>query len=164
MTRIWKSLVACLLVSALVILPAIGMAADYELFWDPNCNADTDLEGYYIYYKEDASVVADPSGAIDLYVALTDIDFDPDNPSLLIADLLDDVRYCFSVTAWYGDEESSMSNEVCGINGAYAPDPDPGSGIIPDPDTDPTPGQNPDTDGASGGGSSSGGCFIGSLR
>jgi hypothetical protein len=141
------------------------MAADFELLWDPNCNADTDLEGYFIYYKQDASVVADPSGAIDLYVTLTDIDFDPDNPSLLIADLLDDVRYCFAVTAWYGDEESGMSNEVCGINGAY----DPGQGMNPDsdsddPDPDSSPGLNPDAGGSSSSGSSSGGCFIGSLR
>jgi hypothetical protein len=100
-------------------------------------------------------------------VALTDIDFDPDNPSYLIPDLLDDVRYCFAVTAWYGDEESDMSNEVCGINGAYAPNPEPGSGINPDRDTDlrpdPSPGLNPDAGGASSS-SSSGGCFIGSLR
>jgi hypothetical protein len=188
MKRIWRTLVLCFYVSSLVILPAIGMAADFELFWDPNCNADADLEGYYIYYKEDASVVDDPSGAIDLYVALTDIDFDPDNPSYLIAGLLDDVRYCFAVTAWYGDEESDMSNEVCGINGTYAsdpnpdpdpdpepdpepnPDPDPGPGINPDPDPgeaptpDPSPGQNPDTGGTSSGSGSSGGCFIGSLK
>jgi hypothetical protein len=58
-------------------------------------------------------------------VALTDIDFDPDNPGYLIAGLLDDVRYCFAVTAWYGDEESDMSNEVCGVNGAYASATDP---------------------------------------
>jgi hypothetical protein len=141
------------------------MAADFELFWDPNCNEDADLEGYFIYYKQDASVVADPDGAIDLYVALTDIDFDPDNPSLLIADLLDDERYCFAVTAWYGDEESGMSNEVCGINGVY----DPGQGINPDPDSDdpdadPTPGLNPDAGSSSSGSSSSGGCFVGSLK
>jgi hypothetical protein len=178
MKRILKNLTVCLLVSAFVILPSIGTAADFELFWDPNCNADADLEGYFIYYKQDASVVADPGRAIDLYVALTDIDFDKDNPSLLIADLLDDVRYCFAVTAWYGDKESGMSNEVCGINGAYAPDPDPGPSINPDPDldadptpdldADPTPdsnpGLNPDSGGASSGGGSSGGCFIGSLR
>jgi hypothetical protein len=150
------------------------MAADFELFWDSNCDADADLEGYFIYYIQDASVVDDPGGAIDLYVDLTDIDFDPDNPSLLIADLLDDERYCFAVTAWYGDEESGMSNEVCGVNGAYASEPDPGPGINPDPDPDsdpeadptpdPSPGMNPDAGGASSGGGSSGGCFLGSLR
>jgi hypothetical protein len=146
------------------------MAADFELFWDSNCNADADLEGYYIYYQKDASVISDPSGALDVYVALSDFDFDPDNPSLLIADLLDDVRYCFAVTAWYSDEESDMSNEVCGINGVYAPGPDPGPGINPDPypDADPVPdanpGLNPDAGDLSGGSGSSGGCFIGSLR
>jgi hypothetical protein len=125
MIRIWRTLVIWLLILALFGLPAIGMAADFELFWDPNCNADADLEGYYIYYKQDASVVDDPSGAIDLYVALTDIGFDPDNPSYLIPGLLDDMRYCFAVTAWYGDEESGLSNEVCGINGTYISEPDP---------------------------------------
>jgi hypothetical protein len=187
MKRILRTLVLYLLASSLVMLPATGMAADFELFWDPNCNIDADLEGYNIYYKQNASVVDDPSGAMDYYVALTDIDFDPDNPSYLLSDLLDDVRYCFAVTAWYGDEESGMSNEVCGINGTYAtdpdpdpdpepgpnPDPDPDPGINPDPDPDPdaaptpdpTPGQNPGMGGASNGsGSSGGGCFIGSLK
>jgi hypothetical protein len=146
------------------------LAADFELFWDPNCNTDTNLEGYFIYYKKDASVVVDPGGAIDVYVALTDINFDPDNPSLLIAGLLDDERYCFAVTAWYGNEESGMSNEVCGINGTYASDPDPGPGLNPDLDPDPNPapnpgpGLNPDAGGSSSGSSSSGGCFIGSSR
>jgi hypothetical protein len=101
------------------------MAADFELFWDPNCNADMDLEGYYIYYKEDASVVDDPNGAFQEYVALSDAGFDPDNPSFPIPGLLDDVRYCFAVAAWYGNEESGLSNEVCGINGTYASEPDP---------------------------------------
>lgn len=99
------------------VVVRVVVAADFELFWDANCNADVDLEGYYIYYKENVSVVDDPSGASNIYVVLTDIGFDPDNPSYLIADLLDDVRYCFAVTAWYGDEESGMSNEICGING-----------------------------------------------
>lgn len=125
MTRICRTLAVCLLVPAILMLPAIGMAADFELFWDPNCNADMDLEGYYIYYKEDASVVDDPNGAFQEYVALSDAGFDPDNPSFPIPGLLDDVRYCFAVAAWYGNEESGLSNEVCGINGTYASEPDP---------------------------------------
>jgi hypothetical protein len=154
MKQILRTLVLCLWASSLVLLPAIGMTANFELSWDPNCNADADLEGYYIYYKKDASVVDDPSGAIDYYAALSDIDFDPDNPSYLIADLVDGVRYCFAVTAWYGDEESGMSNEVCGINGTYAtdpnPDPDPGPDPDPDPDPDPAPEPDPDPDPAPG--------------
>jgi hypothetical protein len=142
MIRIWRNLALCLLVSAAVIMPAFGMAADFELFWDPNCNADTDLKGYYIYYKEDGSVVDDPGGAIEQYVALTDFGFDPDNPSFLIPGLLDDVLYCFAVAAWYGDGESGMSNEVCGVNGTYVADPDPD----PDPDSDPDPAPGPDPD------------------
>ena len=161
MTRIRRSMIIQVFVAVLFLLPAVGMAADFELFWDPNCNDDPALEGYYIYYKQDASVVDDPSGAIDVYVPLSYIGFDPDEPSHQISDLLDDVRYCFAVTAWYGDEESDMSNEVCGMNGAYEQEPDP----VPDPDPDqtPAPGIDPGTDGSSGDGSS-GGCFIGVLR
>jgi hypothetical protein len=172
MKRIWKKLASYFMIAAVTIIPSMGMAADFELNWDPNCNADTTLEGYFVYYKQEASVYDDPGGAIDLYIDLTDVDFDPDNPSLLIPDLLDDVRYCFAVTAWYGDEESNMSNEVCAINRLDVSDSDSGPGIDSDPDpqsdtvsaTDPSPGLNADAVDASGGGSSSAGCFIGSLR
>jgi len=180
MTRIWRSMAIQVLVAVLLLLPVVGIAADFELFWDPNCNADPTLEGYYIYYKEDASVIDDPSGAIDIYVPLSHIGFDPAAPSHQISDLSDDVRYCFTVTAWYGDEESDMSNEVCGINGTYQQDSEPDPGPAPDPDPDPTPdpdpapdpnpdqtpipGIIPDTDDSSSGSSSSGGCFVGALR
>jgi hypothetical protein len=99
MKRSSRTLIFCLLITVFFFLPTLGIAADFELFWDPNCNSDTGLEGYFIYYKEDASVVDDPSGAIESYVALTDIGFDPDNPSFLTAGLNDDIRYCFAVTA-----------------------------------------------------------------
>jgi hypothetical protein len=175
MTPIWKNLTVCLLALGLVVLPAVGMAADFEIFWDSNCDAEADLEGYFIYYRQDASVVDDPGAAVDLYVALTDIDFDPDNPSLLIAGLLDDVRYCFAVTAWYGDEESGLSDELCGLNGTYRSDSEPDPTLDQDPDSDPDPesdtdstqgfGLNTEMESTSGDGISGGsGCFIGSLR
>ncbi len=172
MRMIWRTLSNLFFITILLTLPAVGMAADFELYWDPNCNADPDLEGYFIYYKHDASVIADPSGAIDIYVDLTDAEFDPDNPSILIPDLLDDEPYCFAITAWYGSEESDLSNEVCGINGTYAsdsdPDPDPNPGLNPNPGSDPAPNPSPGDDpgnvSSSGGSNSSGGCFIGSLK
>jgi hypothetical protein len=147
MDSILRSSVIRNLVIALFLIPAVGMAADFELFWDPNCNSDPTLEGYYIYYNEDASVIGDPNGAIDTFVDLTDIDFDADNPSYLIPGLLDGVRYCFAVTAWYGDEESDMSNEICGIDGVY----------IPSSSLD-----NESSDGATS--NLSGGCFIGAVK
>lgn len=146
MAQIFRTLAVLLVVPVLLLVPTVGMAADFELFWDPNCNADTDLEGYYIYYKEDASVVDDPSGAVEQYVTLSDVGFDPDNPSYQILGLLDDVRYCFAVSAWYGDEESGLSNEVCGINGTYiaVPDPEPEPDPEPNPEPDPEPEPQPD--------------------
>lgn len=150
MVSIWRSTVIRKVVIALVFLPAIGMAADFELFWDPNCNQDASLEGYYIYYREDASVVDDPNGAIELYVDLSNSEFDPGEPGFMIANLLDDIRYCFAVAAWYGDEESDLSNEVCGINGSYY--------------WEPSSPSDPSDIGSSSSDYSSGGCFIGASR
>jgi hypothetical protein len=152
MDSIWRLPIIRNVVIALLLMPTVGLAADFELFWDPNCNQDPTLEGYYIYYKEDASVIVDPGGAVEVYVDLSDSVFDPDEPGFTIADLLDDTRYCFAVAAWYGDEESEMSNEVCGINGAYYWDPanspvDPGDSSTENSSTS----------------NSSGGCFIGTL-
>jgi hypothetical protein len=115
---------------AFILFPAVGMAADFELFWDPNCNADPDLEGYYIYYTDEVSVILDPSDAMEIYVPLSEYGFDSDAPGYLVSGLTDDVLYCFAVSAWYGDEESSMSNEICGINGVYYPSPGSGSGEV----------------------------------
>jgi hypothetical protein len=117
--------------------PIAALAADFELFWDPNCNEDPDLEGYYIYYKYYEPGIGiygelnttDTSHLDDVYIPLSEPGFDPDNPSYRIDGLEDDVRYCFTVTAMYGNEESDLSNEVCGINGTYDSEPDsyPGS-------------------------------------
>jgi hypothetical protein len=122
-------MVARILVAAFILLPIPSIAADFELYWDPNCNDDPDLEGYYIYYEYHEPGVGiyggsdnvDLSHVVDVYIPLSEYGFDPENPSCRIEGLLDDVRYCFTVTAWYGNEESGMSNEVCGINGTYEP-------------------------------------------
>lgn len=129
----WRSTVARILVAAFILLPAPSIAAEFELYWDPNCNEDPNLEGYYIYYKYyepgtgiySEPNITDTSHLDDVYIPLSDPEFDPDNPSCRIEGLQNDVRYCFTVTAWYGDEESGMSNEVCGVNGSYGPEPDP---------------------------------------
>ncbi|MGD9187516.1 MAG: hypothetical protein PVI89_04870 [Desulfobacteraceae bacterium] len=124
------------------MFPAGGMAADFELFWDANCNEDPTLEGYYIYYLENASVVDNPNEATKIYLPVSDDGFDRIQPSHQISNLLDDVRYCFAITAWYGDEESDVSNEICGINGTHSPESDPDTESDPEPDTE----SDPDTD------------------
>jgi hypothetical protein len=123
MDSIWKSPIIRNVLVALFFLPSLGMAADFELFWDPNCNADPTLEGYSIHYRENGSVIAAPEEATTIYVALIDIGFDPSQPSCLVSGLMDDTLYCFTVSASYEDEDSVMSNGICGMNGGYAPSP-----------------------------------------
>jgi hypothetical protein len=106
------------------------MAADFELFWDPNCNADASLEGYYIYYIENASVADNQSTATKIYVSVSGDGFDRTEPSHQITNLADNVHYCFAVSALYGDKESDISNEICSIRDIDAPEPEP----APDPD------------------------------
>lgn len=139
MDSIWRTPIIRNVVIALLLLPAIGMAADFELFWDANCNSDPALEGYYINYREEGSVIAAPNEATAIYIALTDGGFDPSDPSYLFSGLTDDMLYCFAVSASYENEDSRMSNEVCGINGQYAQ-----SQVNAE--------------------NSSGGCFVGALK
>ncbi|MGD8845450.1 MAG: hypothetical protein PVI54_08070 [Desulfobacteraceae bacterium] len=116
MKTIWKLLSIWMLVSSPVLLPVVGIAEDFELFWNPNCDSNASLEGYYIYYIENASVADNLSAATQIYVPVSEDGFDRTEPSHKISNLLSDVRYCFAVSAWYGDQESGISNEVCGIN------------------------------------------------
>lgn len=138
----------------MLFFPVAALAADFKLSWDPNCNQNPYLEGYNIYFKEDASVVDDPSGAFEIYVDLSDPEFDSNEPGYIVADLLDDKRYCFAVTAWYGDREGDMSDEVCVINGAPYAEPAPSPPNPADSSTDDASSDN-----------SSGGCFMmGTLK
>lgn len=121
MAYICRSMIVRNLVIALLLIPAVCMAADFELLWDPNCNEDDDLEGYTIYYIEEKSVILHSNDATEIYVPLSQNGFDSDAPRYLVSGLFDDVKYCFTVSAWYGDEESSMSNEICGLNGVSVP-------------------------------------------
>jgi hypothetical protein len=127
MSKIRKLMALQIVVSVLFIHPMVGMAADFELFWDPSCNTDTDLEGYYIHYNAEVSVVDAPTDTTKIYIPLSHSGFDPSEPRYQISGLLDDVRYCFAVTALYGDKESDLSNEVCGTKGPTVdPEPEPG--------------------------------------
>ena len=127
-----------------------SVAGQLTLAWDPNpgeCDG-TSLIGYNLYYKAGSSVAADPDGADLIYIPLGDPEFDPDNPSFQVTGLSDSVRYYFVVTAMYGDEESTMSNEVSALTSTGG-------------------GQSRSIDAAADGtsaGSSGGGCFIDSLK
>jgi hypothetical protein len=145
MVSIWRSSIIRNLVLALILIPAVGMAADFELLWDPNCSENDDLEGYIIHYIEGESVIYNQFDATQIYVSLSENGFDPDTPRYLVSGLIDDVTYCFAVSAFYEDEESGMSNETCGVNGVYVPSPGGGS-----------------SDGSTN--NLSGGCFIGALK
>lgn len=134
----------------LLMWAANSSAGQLTLAWDPNPSDydGTSLIGYNLYYKADSSVAADPDGANFVYISLTDPGFDPNHPSYQVTGLSDSERYYFVVTAMYNDDESSMSNEVSSISGT-------GGGQ--------TSSINAGTDDNSAG-SSSGGCFIDSLR
>ena len=144
MVTIWSSPIIRYALIVLLFVPAVGLTADFELYWDPNCNGDPDLEGYFIYYADDQSVLFNSQDATEIYVSLSDSGFDPNNPSYNVRGLIDGVRYCFAITAFYGEEESVLSNEICGVNGSYT--------------------QTPGVQRSDSGGSSGGGCFIGHLK
>ena len=135
----------------MLVFAAGGMAAEFSLAWDPNCNEDPTLIGYNIYYKAGASVTADPDSADLVYIALDDPDFNPDQPGCMVSDLQEDVEYYFAVSAVYEDGESDLSNEISGTRSSsdsHQNSSPPNSGLTPT--------------GSSGSGSS-GGCFINSL-
>jgi Fibronectin type III domain len=120
------------------------LAAEFTLAWDPNCDDEPSLIGYNIYFKAGSSVLADPDGAEMVYIDLTDPGFDRDQPSYTVTDLLKNVRYYFTVTAVYADDESDMSNETSAIKTSS------GSTL------------NSNSDSSSSAGSGAG-CFISSL-
>ena len=148
MTHRRKACLSGVIVSILIILMSAtsSFAADFTLAWDPNCNDYPNLIGYNIYFKADSSVVADQNDAELVYIALTDTGFDPEQPSYTIKGLLDNVRYYFTITAMFNDDETAMSNEVSAVSGGGSSNS--GIGSIT----------------ADSGSGSSGGCFIGTLN
>ncbi len=92
-------------------LGTIAHAYEVTLAWDPN--EEVDLAGYILYVHEDGS---GPS-----YYQLDTVSLDeiaPDNPMYTATELLENVQYCFVLTAYNSDGyESGFSNEVCIFNG-----------------------------------------------
>ena len=105
--------------------------AEPSLAWD--ANTESDLAGYYIYYKIGASGAPyDGTGADEgdspIQVPLSSLN-DPTNPEVTIHGLSDTEIYFFVVTAYDNDgNESSFSNEISSI---YVP----ASNLPPSPAT-----------------------------
>ena len=128
--------------------PMTGHAADFSLNWHPN--SESDLLGYYLYYQEGVSVVADPAGAVKITIALNAPGFDVSNPGYTLTGLKDDTLYYFAVSAYNAAGESGLSDEVS-LSKHAAADPDGGAS-----------GAGSESDSSNSG--SSGGCFIGVME
>jgi hypothetical protein len=139
----------CLFGLALLLAwqPMAGHAADFFLKW--HANDESDLQGYYLYYQEGASIAAAPAGAARIDIALDAPGFDADNPSHTLTGLKEDTLYYFAVSAYNAVGESGLSDEVSLIKHA-GEDPDDGA-------------TGAGTTGQSSGSGSSGGCFIGAM-
>jgi hypothetical protein len=116
-----SGLLAILIV--LLVCAASGRAAEFTLAWDPHEMTQTELIGYNLYYKANASILADPDGSTMIHIPLEEPGFDPDHPNHTVTDLQENTVYYFTVTAMLGDDESGMSNEVSAGNGAGSPGP-----------------------------------------
>ncbi len=99
----------------LYLLVGRAVAADVELAWD--ANTESDLAGYYVYYKTGSSGAPyDGTGVNEgdspIQVPLGDLT-DQDNPNYTITGLSDTETYFFVVTAYNTEgHESAYSNEV----------------------------------------------------
>jgi hypothetical protein len=94
-----------------------SFAASFDVFWDPNCNTDSDLSGYNLCYKTTSIKSTGLAGATVVHIDLNQAGFDKLNPGCSL-NLPDNTVFYFVVTAMYGaEEESDMSNEIHGING-----------------------------------------------
>ena len=109
-----KNKVIIIIYMLLFSFPAYCIAAEITLQWD--ANVETDLAGYYIYYKPDTC--CDPyngiganDGDAPIQQRLTDFG-DPDYPQYTISGLDDNRVYYFVVSAFNNSGyESGFSTE-----------------------------------------------------
>jgi uncharacterized membrane protein YgcG len=136
----------------ILFFPILAFPADLTLAWDPN--TEPDLEGYGVYFKQDA-----PGPPYDLFgnVALPELS-DPDNPSFTLTGLQKGSRYYITLTAYdTAGNESGYADPVCAQIGDQ---------IVPCASAEDSGGAGSSGGGASSGGSSGGGsggvagCFI----
>jgi hypothetical protein len=140
--------------------PRVVYAADFLLEWD--ANTEQDLQGYYVYYREGATVSADLAGATKETVALDTPGFDADHPGFTFTGLKDETLYYFAVSAFSAAGESPLSGEVSLSKGQDDNNEDP-SGGSGDPEGSADSGGSGDSgDSEDTGGS--GGCFIGTAQ
>jgi len=98
----------------LLLLPAIGRAAQFQLTWD--ANAESDLAGYKVYYDTDSGPPYEGTqaneGASPIDVPLSALG-DPTHPSFVITGMPSCTKFYFAVTAYNtANLESGYSNEV----------------------------------------------------
>ena len=108
------SLLLVILLFFLFVTPA--NAYDVVIAWDPNY--EENLAGYVLYVDDGFSEIL--YEYVDTY-PLEDID--PQNPTVRITDLSDELAYYFVVTAYDADgNESDYSEEICVIDGEACPE------------------------------------------
>jgi hypothetical protein len=114
-TSIWIVWAAVILVVAGFILPQALFAAQVTLAWDQN--QEQNLAGYNLYYRtcslDDACDTIGPQESLSqVGIPLDDLS-NEENPRHTLADLTDNRKYVFVVTAYGQDDvESGFSNEA----------------------------------------------------
>jgi len=131
---------ALFLTALLIGFVSLAAAADVNLAWSPNGEAD--LAGYGIYSRRD---VDGPPYDLIGYIALEELP-DRDNPSFTVSGLEQGFSYYFAATAYdTAGNESPFSNSACATVGDQI-------GLC-----------NDTVNGSGGGGGGGGGCFIRTL-
>src|SRR5512139_470965 len=141
LTLVLKAVGSGLFFMMLVLFASPAFAVDATLAWDPN--AETDLEGYGVYFRQ-----GKPGPPYELFGYVTTAELpDPSSPTFTLTGLLQGSRYYIALTAYdAAGDESCFSSVVCA---------DVGGNITACPAS------------AGGGGGSGGGggaCFIGTSR
>lgn len=136
----------------LIIWVTPAIAYDVVLAWDPN--GEPDLAGYVLYVDDGTSEFL--YEYIDTYPLEA---IDPDNPSVKVTGLKDDLAYYFVVTAYdTSGNESDYSDEICVMNAKACPS----SWVAYRSSLSESASVSSASNDAGGGGG--GGCFISSLN
>ncbi len=115
-TRTFHSYLLSSLLSMAIMALGTGQAAEVTLAWDPN--AETDLAGYYLYYRscpssEPCDVIGTLSGLPRKQLRLNQEIEAPATPRYTLTDLTNDRNYIFVVTAYnQSGSESGPSNSA----------------------------------------------------
>ncbi len=104
-----------IVIVSMLIFSSLSYAAEVTLQWSPN--VETDLVGYFCYYKPENC--CDPyggsgsgQGVSPIEIPLDTPGFNPNQPEFTITGLDDNRPYYFVISAYGDEEESGYSNEV----------------------------------------------------